>query len=373
MIDADGRELRALLFDWFTRPVQVPNDDEAFNNLALRIYRYQFERIAPLAAFWNRRGREPAAIDHWTDIPAVPTAAFRELALVAGAPHRAQAIFRTSGTSRGDQRRGTHYILDLSIYHGSLLSSFAAHVLPDGITPTIIALIPPSNQLPDSSLAHMVQIVLERFGAPGSGHFADTATGLDHDAIRTALRLAEEQSEPVCLIGTSFSFVHWTDHLNDTGERFHLPAGSRLMDTGGYKGRTRSIPATELRQVYQELLAIDPDFCVNEYGMTELCSQAYDTSLEERLVNDQVTVRRKRAPPWMRTRIVDPHDLRPIAHGEHGLLQHFDLANLGSVLAVQTEDLGHAVDDGFLVLGRAPAAPPRGCSIAMDELLDATR
>jgi hypothetical protein len=54
-------------------------------------------------------------------------------------------------------------------------------------------------------------------------------------------------------------------------------------------------------------------------------------------------------------------------------LQHFDVANAGSVLAIQTEDLGVIVQDGFRVLRRASGAPPRGCSIAMDELLVAAK
>jgi hypothetical protein len=76
-------------------------------------------------------------------------------------------------------------------------------------------------------------------------------------------------------------------------------------------------------------------------------------------------------PPWVRTRVVDPESLEPAAAGPAGLLQHFDLANVGSVMAIQTEDLGVAVDDGFRLLGRAPGATPRGCSIAMDLLLEA--
>jgi hypothetical protein len=40
---------------------------------------------------------------------------------------------------------------------------------------------------------------------------------------------------------------------------------------------------------------------------------------------------------------------------------------------VQTEDVGVEVDDGFRLLGRAAGAVPRGCSIAMDELLAAAR
>ncbi|NIP83573.1 MAG: hypothetical protein GWM90_31850, partial [Gemmatimonadetes bacterium] len=64
---------------------------------------------------------------------------------------------------------------------------------------------------------------------------------------------------------------------------FALPAGSRLMDTGGYKGRGRRLDPTELRAVYGDRLGLPPWACVNEYGMTELLSQYYDTALRTRL------------------------------------------------------------------------------------------
>jgi hypothetical protein len=50
-----------------------------------------------------------------------------------------------------------------------------------------------------------------------------------------------------------------------------------------------------------------------------------------------------------------------------------DLANLGSVLAVLTEDRGTLVEGGFRLEGRVPGAEPRGCSLAMEDLLASER
>ena len=69
--------------------------------------------------------------------------------------------------------------------------------------------------------------------------------------------------------------------------------------------------------------------------------------------------------------MLDPVSLDPVPEGSAGLLCHLDLANVGSVCSVLTEDMGVAVGDGFRVLGRARSAEPRGCSLAMDELMSA--
>lgn len=370
MRDVDGVALRATLADLFTTPFDAPVEDDTFNDVALRVFAYQYERNAPYAAYCDRRGRTPVTVAHWTHVPAVPTAAFKEVTLATGAPAGAEAVFRTSGTTRGPEKRGVHYVMDVSLYHLSLIPNFAACVLPDGAQPLMVSLMPPAREMPDSSLAHMIDVVMERLGAEGSVHCASVEHGLDTARLARTLRDAESTGAPVCLLGTSFAYVRWLDELSAGGERFRLPAGSRLMDTGGYKGHGREVDEFSLRALYAELLGVPETHCVNEYGMTEMLSQFYDSTLRDAVVGRERD-RRKIGPPWVRTRIVDPESLEPVAAGQSGLLQHFDVANAGSVMAIQTEDVAVAADAGFHLLGRAAGATPRGCSIAMDLLLDA--
>jgi hypothetical protein len=382
MLEAEGRTLAAELVGVFGRGIGQMLDDAEFNALALRAFDYQMRHNAPYAAYARRRGREEGTLTHWSEIPAVPTAAFKEVALVSGDPASAEAVFRTSGTTRGEERRGEHYLPDLTLYHASLLPNFAAHLLPDGAELPFLSLLPPSGEMPDSSLAHMIAVVMDRLGAPGSRSYATVASGLDEESLGRSLREYEEAGRPVCLIGTSFAFVHWTDALRRRGERYRLAPGSRLMDTGGFKGRSREVAADELRATYVELLGIPEDHLVNEYGMAEMCSQFYDDVLREAIraagaeradsAGGARSGRRiKVGPPWVRTQVVIPETLEPLPAGDVGILRHYDLANLGSVIGVQTEDLGRAVAGGFELLGRAAGAPPRGCSIATDLLLEA--
>ena len=132
-------------------------------------------------------------------------------------------------------------------------------------------------------------------------------------------------------------------------------------------------------------LGVAEYFCVNEYGMTEMSSQFYDNVLCQRFGRGHEP-RYKIGPPWVRTLIIDPETLSEVPSGRSphgrsplgrpplgrpGLLRHFDLANCGSVLVIQTEDLGYAVGEGFEITGRAQGAEPRGCSLALEELLSA--
>jgi len=76
-----------------------------------------------------------------------------------------------------------------------------------------------------------------------------------------------------------------------------------------------------------------------------------------------------RGPPWVRTLVLDPLSLESVPVGAVGILAHIDLANLGSVAAILTEDLGRAISGGFQLMGRSLGAEPRGCSLAMEDFL----
>ena len=86
--------------------------------------------------------------------------------------------------------------------------------------------------------------------------------------------------------------------------------------------------------------------------MSELSSQAY--AAEDGLF---------RFPPWARAQIISPATGREANAGERGLIRVYDLANVWSVMAVQTEDVGIKEGDAFRLLGRAAAAEARGCSL----------
>jgi hypothetical protein len=163
------------------------------------------------------------------------------------------------------------------------------------------------------------------------------------------------------ILGTAFSFVHLLDYLVERDLRVELPAGSRVMETGGYKNRSRSMPKVELHSLIMERLGVPAENIICEYGMSELSSQAYDSEIHHpfSILHPRIL----RFPPWARVQIISPETGREVADGETGMIRIFDLANVFSVAAIQTEDLGIRRGDGFELVGRAQLAEPRGCSL----------
>ena len=104
-----------------------------------------------------------------------------------------------------------------------------------------------------------------------------------------------------------------------------------------------------------------PENIICEYGMSELSSQAYDC----RIQNPEFRIQNRvfQFPPWARVQIVSPETGREVAEGRTGLIRVFDLANVFSVMAVQTEDLGVRRGEQFELIGRAALSEARGCSL----------
>ena len=367
--DPDRTQLDDRVLAWLREPdaiqASVAETEERFRALALDLFAFQFEHCVPYRRFCEGRGRTPGNVARWQDIPAVPTGAFKEVALRSFPAARTAHVFRTSGTSTA--ARGALHLDTLALYEASLLPNFLAHVLPDlAARPLVMRVLAPSAQAqPDSSLSHMFDTVLREAPLAGGGFDWDALQPDPSACIQRLERIAAE-GPAIALCGTSFAFVHLLDAMTERKCRLALPEGSRVMETGGFKGRSRELDAKSLREGIAEQVGIPVARIVNQYGMTELASQFYDSVLRR-----PGEPRRKLAPPWTRVRFVDPASGEDVASGEPGAIVIVDLANTGSVQAVQTADLGRATGDGFEVLGREPGAEARGCSIAADTMLAA--
>jgi len=372
--DPEFDNLATELITVFNQGVRNDLADDEFNQLALGIFGYQFANNPVYRAFCRKRQATPATIELWSQIPAVPTTAFKQLPLISG-DHPAAAVFRTSGTMHNAHVRGTHHVRSLALYHAALTDNFRAHLRPESGPIRTFSLIPSPVDQPESSLSHMVAQVMSRFGNGRDEYFVRRPGGLDVERFLSAAEDSAKRGEPVLVLGTAFAFVHLGDALSDSGRSVRLPEGSRIMETGGFKGRSRELSWVDLYGLVERTLGVAAAWIVNEYGMTELLSQFYDGVAGQAAPvrgGDGASPRRHRPPPWVRTRVLDPVTLAPVSDGGVGILAHLDLANLGTVSALLTEDLGIGHEDGFEVLGRASDAEPRGCSIAMDDLLAAT-
>lgn len=336
--------------------------DAAFDDLALRLFAYQYEQSAPFRRFCQQRRRTPRTVRSWRDIPAVPINAFKDLTLSCVPPDAAKRVFMTSGTTQGGVR-GKSYHPTLEVYDASMRRNFASRFMRGVERMRTGILFPDPQAMPNSSLAHYLELARTHFGTDKSCNFYPNGV-LDLTLAMAELSAAEASGEPYALLGASFSFVHLMDEMKRQGRQFALPPGSRLLDTGGFKGQSRELELDEFYDQLAEGFGVARTECINMYGMTELSTQFYD--------NGNATCPSvKSGPHWIRTRAVDPLSGVDVPPGETGVLVHCDLAHFNIATAILTEDAGTILDDGFLLHGRASGAEAKGCSLAVEEFLQA--
>jgi hypothetical protein len=356
--ELDDRILAAIR-DWHIHGTTL--DEAAFNALALDIFRYQADANIPYSRFAKSRGfspdRPPA---NWREIPAVPSSAFKDATLVTFNYLLAERSFRTSGTTA--DRSGTHYLERAFLYDESLLAGFDRFMRPDNAKLRYLNLVPDPRENKHSSLGYMMGHVSVLRGDGKAGWFFKDDR-VDVPAFQAALERAADEGQAVCVAGTAFALAATLMELAQSAVHVHSAPGSRIMETGGFKGRTQAVERGELYARLEHALGIPQSQIVSEYGMTELCSQYYDT-IEGRSTLDRI----KAGPPWLRTLVVDDRG-EEVPPGTTGYLRHIDLANRSSVIAIETEDRGYAVDGGIVLLGRDESATARGCSLDAEDLL----
>ena len=291
----------------------------------------------------------------------LPIRAFRgELSRVWSAVDKLR-IFLSSGTTSGPEGRsrsgfspeGTLFYQGASLAtFFEVLESLVQPFCDDILNTRILSLIPTVDEWPDSSLAQMLGWFSEVWPV-------DYVDAERPDQLRALIEAhtAADPGRPVVIFGTAFHFVN----LFDDGQRFALPVGSIIVETGGTKGKSRSVTRQELYDLLGERFCVNAGQIVSEYGMCELASQGWD--FVPRGKSSTLSERRFRFPWWVKLGVMTTtSDVTSTGHGALTIYDplRVDLADV----AIQTEDLAAVEADGSLqLLGRVPRAPLKGCSL----------
>ena len=226
----------------------------------------------------------------------------------------------------------------------------------------MLILGPSRRWMPESSLGFMLDVLRETCGARESLH----AWGPKGPDYESANRWMDGHSArgPVLIFGTALALYRWMERVRRVrGRGWVLPPGSRVVETGGFKGRRIILSKREFYEQLGETLGLEEAWILAEYGMTELGSQLYDNTVAG-MIRGGVPARRLVPPPWLRVSIWDLVHWRPLQGGQaSGPIAFQDPVNLDSLPFIVTEDLGRMDPRGLTLEGRMPGAEPRGCSL----------
>ncbi|MCC6899291.1 MAG: acyl-protein synthetase [Polyangiaceae bacterium] len=323
-------------------------ESESFDPLALDLARFQARWSPGYRRLCALRGEASRA----DQIPAVPTDAFRLTRVAVHPPELDAARFATSGTTGSD--RGVHVLRTLDTYAAVALASGRRALCPPDAKPVVVALARDPGDPGESSLGYMMRLFMRTFDGAGRDAWLIDGDELRMPALEAAVDTARSEARPLLVLAPAFALVALVERLGPATLR--APEGSRVMQTGGFKGRTHEVdPAALYARVAR---AFGGAQVIGEYGMTELSSQLYEAE-------PGVYV----PPRWLRVTPVDPVSLVEVPDGEVGLARFVDLANVDSAVAVLTQDQVRRRGSGIELLGRRPGAPARGCSLSIEAML----
>lgn len=309
---------------------------DAFEGEARRIYEYQLTHNLLYRTYVSNLKSQESITENIHSISFLPIRFFKSHQVVCG-DQLPDFYFESSGTS--GQSVSRHYIRDLQLYEQSFMSGFERQYgSPKNYS--IIGLLPSYLERQHSSLIYMVSHLMKRSGHPNNGFYLD-----NHTELYKQLIWLDKMGEPVILFGTTFALL-------DLSESYSFPlTNTIIIETGGMKGRKKEIIREELVQRLKQSFA---HATINsEYGMTELCSQAYA---------DESGV--YHCPPWMKVLVRDEDDPFSVHAVGKGALNIIDLANMHSCSFIATDDVGEVFEDGtFRVHGRLDNSDIRGCSL----------
>lgn len=330
---------------------------EAFDGLASDLFAYQFAHNGPYREFCLAKGVIPDSLDHWSAIPAFPTDAFKTGIITSFPAESAVMAQLTSGTTAN--RRGMIFRdqVGRDLVFAANRAMTGAYLFPDfasGQRCRILILAPSPEMAPSMGMAIGMEQTRQHFGTAHS-RFLLTHSGLDIKALVQALEDAEATGVPVALIGSTSAFVFFFNACRAKKMAFRLPCGSRIGDGGGYRGRFGELTQADYFRLAEDILGIPETHCVNVLGMAETATNYFDSCLRDTVLGITTHTERLRStPPWTRVQAVSLDGLHPLPHGQVGLLRHFDVVNLPTVIAVQTDNLGYTdPSGGFQIVGRA--------------------
>ncbi|AUD04375.1 acyl transferase [Spirosoma pollinicola] len=350
-------------------------DRDAFESLALAVFRYQAAYNPLYAAYLHHLNILPETVSDLRQIPFMPINFFKMHPVLTGIDANQPVVngeteltFASSGTtdrSVGPVVTSQHLVPDPDLYEAISIRIFEETYGPLSNF-HILALLPSYLERNNSSLVYMVQQFMDRSvrsqaDTNQSGFFLH-----NHRELTERLRQLAQQPDQkrILLIGVTFGLLDWAESEPDLSFLGQLP-NLVVMETGGMKGRRKELLREEVHEILTDRLGVKAIH--SEYGMTELLSQAY--SAGRGIFRPSSTLR-----IFLRD-INDPFSIYPdqpvqTRTGERrtGGINVVDLANLDSCSFIETQDLGQYVAEeempgSFRVIGRFDNSDVRGCNL----------
>lgn len=348
-IDSTSHHLTEEVLALIEAGVDAELSDARFNNYCMQLFELQYESNKIYREFCDIKNIRPGDVDKWQNIPMVYNDVFKTHIVASFSLEKAVLACLTGGTTSLTQRGRIFRDEDgKRVVFGANKKMTESYLFPDfeeGRRCRILILAPSPELAPSMGMAIGMDQTRRHFGTDDS-LFLLGKSGIDIKNLLKALRESEESGVPVALIGATAAYVYFFQACRRKNMTFKLPAGSRVCDGGGYRGRFGVVTRDDYYAMVKEILDVPENHCVNVLGEAETATNLFDDAFRRYVKGLPPQKRVRPVPPWSRVLAMNIDDLSPLPDGEVGLLAHWDLANVSAVLSVITDNLGYTTNNG---------------------------
>lgn len=312
------------------------SDSSDFNNLALSVFKHQYQNNEFYRLFVDSLRRNVENIKHFSKIPFLPIQFYKTQTILCKNINPVVS-FESSGTS--GLKNSIHLVEDINFYKKISAEIFIQNY-GNFENKVILGLLPSYLERKNSSLVFMVNHFMEQTKDKDSGFFLNNTKQL----YNKLLKLSKSTKE-VILFGVTFALI---DFCNEY--KLSFPT-LKIIETGGMKGRGKELIREELHSILKKGFGTTEIY--SEYGMTELLSQSYS-----------ISNKKFQSPPWMKILIRDIYDPFAVNEIGKGIINIIDLANIDTCSFIATDDIGESYGNNlFDIQGRIDYTEIRGCSL----------
>ncbi|MEN3045308.1 MAG: hypothetical protein ABDH37_08890, partial [Candidatus Hydrothermales bacterium] len=223
----------------------------------LDVFKFQYENNELYKKFCISIGKDKNKVKSLDDIPLLPVRFFK-LYEIKSYKNKHKLNFLSSGTSEHLKSKSLYY--DTEFLNKSILTSFEYFLLPDSLKANFYIFFEPFEIRKISSLSYMLTLVAKNFAK----NFYFIYNRKQYEEIFKKLK---REKSKVIILGTTISIYDFIIYLKEKNKKLKLKESSRIMDTGGWKGKKVYLSENNLLKIYNTFFGISEHYVVNEYGM----------------------------------------------------------------------------------------------------------
>nr|AFJ93058.1 acyl-protein synthetase [Candidatus Photodesmus blepharus] len=327
--------------------------------LVLNAFRYHYANNSDYRKYCRVSGVD-ANLSDVDSIPVFPNSVFKYSKLVTANKDDIENWFASSGTQGiksfvPRDRVSIERLLGSVIYGMKYVGNWFDHQME------LVNLGPDRSDVNDIWFKYVMSLVELLYPTTFTVHNEK----IDFKCTLQALDRIKSSNKAICLVGPPYFVFLLCEHMKKEGLKFNGGELFYIITGGGWKNHeNKSLNRARFNHLLMDVFQLSDKSQIRDtFNQVELNTCFFEDEQQ-----------RKRVPPWVYARALDPVTLKSVPNGELGLLSFMDASATSYPAFLLTDDVGIILEhaDGVVgtsveVLRRVKTRTQKGCALSMSK------